>query len=212
MSIARRRFSASATALVAASALAFGITAQASTAAVGQAAPNFTLKDLSGKSVSLADFKGKTVVLEWVNPNCPFVKKHYADPGNMQGLQGEAAADKVVWLAINSTAEDSSEFMAKDKKLAWASERKAKPTAFLDDSDGKVGQLYQARTTPHMYIVDPKGTLVYAGAIDNIPSARVADIPNAKNFVRTALGEIKAGKPVSEASTRPYGCSVKYKS
>jgi AhpC/TSA family len=210
MSFDRRRFHARATALVAASALSFGLSAQAAT--VGQAAPDFSLKDTAGKTVKLSDFKGKTVVLEWVNPNCPFVKKHYADPGNMQSLQGEASGANVVWLAINSTAPDSSEYVDAKQLAAWAAERKAKPTAMLVDADGTVGKLYQARTTPHMYIVDAQGKLAYAGAIDNIPSARVADIPNAKNFVRTALTEIKAGKPVTEATTRPYGCSVKYKS
>ncbi len=206
----RRQF---ATSSLAAAAL-LATTAQAwaqATATVGQAAPNFTAKDVSGKTVSLADFKGKTVVLEWVNPGCPYVRKHY-DGGNMQGTQQEAAAKNVVWLAINSTATDHPDYLTPPKLAAWMKEKKAPATHTLMDEDGKIGKAYAARTTPHMYIVDGKGILVYAGGIDSIPSASASDIPKATNFVKVSLTEMAGGKPVSNSVTRAYGCSVKYKS
>jgi peroxiredoxin len=180
-------------------------------AAVGQPAPAFTATDTNGKTVSLADFKGKHVVLEWVNPGCPYVVKHYGS-GNMQGTQREAAAKGVVWLSVNSTAADARDFLKPAEMAAWMQQQKAAATATLMDADGKVGRAYGARTTPHMYIIDPAGKLVYAGAIDSIPSGRVADIANATNHVKVALAESLAGKPVSTPVTRPYGCSVKYSS
>ncbi|MFM7505119.1 MAG: thioredoxin family protein [Rubrivivax sp.] len=180
-------------------------------AAVGQPAPAFTATDTSGKAVSLADFKGRHVVLEWVNPGCPYVVKHYGS-GNMQGTQREAAAKGVVWLSINSTAADARDFLKPAEMGGWMQQQKAAATATLMDADGKVGRAYGARTTPHMYIIDPAGKLVYAGAIDSIPSGRVADIANAINHVKVALAESLAGKPVSTPVTRPYGCSVKYSS
>jgi len=178
-------------------------------AVVGQPAPAFTLSDTAGKPVRLADFKGKTVVLEWNNPGCPFVRKHYQ--GNMQALQKESAAQGVVWLAINSTETASGDYLSPAQLARWMADKQAAPTATLMDEDGAVGKAYGARVTPHMYIVDARGTLVYAGGIDSIPSARVDDIAKATNYVRQALAEIKAGKPVSVATSPAYGCSVKYK-
>ena len=178
-------------------------------AAVGQPAPAFNAVDTSGKTVSLADFKGRHVVLEWVNPGCPYVRKHYGS-ANMQGTQQDAAARGVVWLAVNSTAADAGDYMTPAAMAQWMQEQKAAATATLMDSDGKVGRAYGARTTPHMYIVDPAGTLVYAGAIDSKPTSNAADIAAATNHVKVALAESLAGKPVSTASTRAYGCSVKY--
>jgi len=189
-------------------ALAVGVT-QTHAATVGQAAPDFSALDALGKSHKLSDFKGKHVVLEWTNPGCPFVVKHYG--GNMQALQKEFTAKGVVWLSVNSTNKDASDYLAPAKLMAWTVEKKAAASAVLMDESGKIGQLYSARTTPHMYIINPKGVLVYAGAIDSVPSARVDDIKTATNYVRQGLNETLGGKPISVASTRAYGCSVKYK-
>lgn len=175
----------------------------------GQPAPDFALPDVSGKPVKLSELKGKTVVLEWVNPDCPYVRKHY-DSANMPGLQKEFGAKQVVWLAINSTREGHSEFKTPQQMQSWMKQTGGQPTATLLDRDSKVGRLYGAVTTPHMYVIDPKGTLVYVGAIDDKRSTNPADVKTAKNHVRVALGETMAGKPVSNASTTPYGCSVKY--
>jgi AhpC/TSA family len=204
-----RRHLAIASALLSAS---FFVAAPARSAAVvGQKAPDFTLKDTNGKSVSLADFKGKTVVLEWVNPGCPYVRKHYSG-GNMQSTQKDAASKGVVWLAINSTETGHGDYLAPAALQSWMGEQKAAATHTLMDESGKAGQAYAARTTPHMYIVNPQGNLVYAGGIDSIASARTEDIKLATNYVKQSLGETLAGKPISHASTKPYGCSVKYKS
>jgi len=184
--------------------------AMAAPAVVGQSAPGFTLTDTAGKPVRLADFKGKTVVLEWNNPGCPFVRKHYQ--GNMQALQKEAAAQGVVWLAINSTETASGDYLSPAQLARWMQDKQAAPTATLMDEDGVVGKAYGARVTPHMYIVNAQGVLVYAGGIDSIPSSRVDDIPKANPYIRQALGEIKAGKPLSVSTSQAYGCSVKYKS
>ena len=184
--------------------------AMAAPAVVGQSAPGFTLTDTAGKPVRLADFKGKTVVLEWNNPGCPFVRKHYQ--GNMQALQKEAAAQGVVWLAINSTETASGDYLSPAQLTRWMQDKQAAPTATLMDEDGVVGKAYGARVTPHMYIVNAQGVLVYAGGIDSIPSSRVDDIPKANPYIRQALGEIKAGKPLSVSTSQAYGCSVKYKS
>ena len=177
---------------------------------VGQKAPDFSAKDTLGKTVSLADFKGKTVVLEWVNPGCPYVKKHY-NGGNMQSTQKDAADKGVVWLAINSTDTGHPDYLAPAALQKWMTEQKAPATHTLMDESGKIGQLYAARTTPHMYIISPQGNLIYAGGIDSIATANPADIKTATNYVKQSLGETLAGKPVSAANTRPYGCSVKYK-
>lgn len=175
----------------------------------GQPAPDFTLPDLSGKPVRLSELKGRTVVLEWVNPECPYVQKHY-NSANMPNLQKEFGGKQVTWLAINSTREGHSEFKSPQQMQAWMKQTGGAPAATLLDRDSKVGRLYGAVTTPHMYVIDPKGTLVYVGAIDDKRSANPADVKTAKNYVRAALGETMAGKPVSTASTSPYGCSVKY--
>ena len=199
--------------LVFAAALALALVSSASLAAavVGQPAPAFTAQDATGKTVSLADFKGKHVVLEWVNPGCPYVVKHYGS-ANMQGTQKEATAKGVVWLSVNSTAAEHGDYKAPAAMAQWMQQQKAAPTATLMDADGKVGRAYGARTTPHLYIIDPNGLLVYAGGIDNKPTANPADVATATNHVKVALAETLAGKPVSQATTRPYGCSVKYPS
>ena len=191
--------------------LAFVAGSAGAAATVGQAAPAFTATDASGKAVSLADYKGKTVVLEWVNPGCPFVQKHY-NAANMQGTQKDATGKGVVWLTINSTSTDAGDYLPPAEMAKWMQQQKAANSAMLMDADGKVGRAYGARTTPHMYIVDPAGKLVYAGGIDDKATSNVADIPRATNYVKAALNESLAGKPVSQASTRPYGCSIKYSS
>ena len=175
----------------------------------GQPAPDFTLSDTAGKAVKLSDLKGKVVVLEWVNPDCPYVQKHY-NSANMPALQKEFGGKQVTWLAINSTREGHSEFKTPQQMDAWMKKTGGAPAATLLDRDSKVGRLYSAATTPHMYIIDPKGTLVYVGAIDDKRSTRLEDVKTAKNYVRAALGETMAGKAVSTASTSPYGCTVKY--
>ncbi len=176
---------------------------------VGQAAPNFRLNDADGRVVSLSDFRGKPVVLEWNNPGCPFVKKHYGS-GNMQKTQAAARAAGVVWLSVNSSAPGEQGHMNGAEAKAFVASAKAQPTAYLLDPKGVVGRGYDAKTTPHMYIVDAKGTLVYAGGIDDKPTANPADVNGARNHVLAAISELKAGKAVSVATSRPYGCNVKY--
>ena len=180
------------------------------TASVGKPAPDFTLTDLNGNAVKLLDFKGKHVVLEWHNPNCPFVAKHY-DSGNMPALQSKYDAKDTVWLTINSTHPSYSDFVSGEKLKNYLAEKNASPDAYLIDAEGKVGAEYAAKTTPHMYVINPAGMLVYAGAIDDKRSTNVADIKTAKNYLVAAVDESKAGKPVSTPTTTPYGCSVKYK-
>lgn len=180
-----------------------------SEATVGKAAPEFTLTDTNGKSHALSSFKGKWVVLEWNNPDCPFVVKHY-DSKNMQKLQKEATGKGVVWLTINSgAAGKEGVYSAADINKKWT-EKQAASTAYLLDGDGKVGKLYGAKTTPHMFVINPKGEIVYAGAIDSIKSAKQDDVPKATNYVKAALEEGMAGKPITTATSQPYGCSVKY--
>ena len=181
----------------------------AATPSVGKSAPGFELADSNGKRHALADYRGSYVVLEWTNHECPFVRKHYGS-GNMQKLQKDATADGVVWLSIISSAPGRQGHVSPDEANALTRSRDASPSAVLMDPEGTVGQLYGARTTPHMYIVDPAGTLVYMGGIDDKPSTRQSDVTIAKNYVRVALAEAKAGKSISQAVTRPYGCSVKY--
>lgn len=176
---------------------------------VGQPAPDFALPDLSGNTMKLTDHQGKYVVLEWVNPECPFVKKHY-NSANMPTLQKEAAAKNVVWLAINSTHPRSSEFKTPAEMKAWLASKNAAPNTVLFDKDGKTGHAYNAKTTPHMYIIDPQGKLIYTGGIDDKRSTSIEDIRIAKNYVRVALDEALSGKPVTVASSVPYGCSIKY--
>lgn len=194
-------------------ALAFGAAlvpfGASAAAAVGQPAPAFTATDTAGRTVSLADFKGKHVVLEWVNPGCPFVRKHY-DGGNMPATQKAAVGKGVVWLAVNSTHTGASDYLQPAALAAWMKDKGGAPTATLMDADGSVGRAYGARTTPHLYVIDPAGKLVYAGAIDSKPTANPADIKTATNYVTQALGESLAGRPVSQAATQAYGCSIKY--
>ena len=185
--------------LIATAAALFATGAAHAAATVGQPAPDFTLTDATGKPVRLSDFKGKHVVLEWTNPGCPFVRKHY-DSGNMPATQKDATGKNVVWLSINSTEKASSDYLEPARLSAWLAERKAVPTAVLMDEEGTVGKSYGARTTPHMYIVNPQGVLVYAGGIDSIPSARPADIEKATNYVKVGLAE--APSPASPASSR----------
>jgi peroxiredoxin len=176
----------------------------------GKTAPAFKLKDIDGKERSLAEFRGSPVVLEWVNHGCPFVKKHY-DAGNMQALQKEITGKGVVWLSVCSSAEGKQGNMTPVEWKGTIKERGAASTATLLDPDGAVGKMYGAKTTPHMFLIDHKGVLVYQGAIDDKPSTDPADVKGAKNYVRQAVEETLAGKPVSEKTTVPYGCSVKYK-
>lgn len=177
--------------------------------AVGTAAPNFRASDVNGRPVSLADYRGKTVVLEWTNPDCPSVKKHY-DSGNMQKTQAAAAADGAVWLTVNSSAEGKQGYMTPAEAKAFAASQQSRRTAYLLDPKGEVGRSFGATSTPHMYVIDPGGTLVYNGGIDDKPSTDEEDIAGARNHVLAALGELKAGKPVSVPATRAYGCAVKY--
>ncbi len=189
--------------------IALGLSGAAMAATVGQPAPGFTLTDSNGKAHSLADFKGKTVVLEWTNHECPFVVKHY-DARNMQAQQVAATGDDVIWLNVNSGAPGKQGSVDGAGANAVMAEKGHKSTAYLLDPDGKVGKAYGAKTTPHMYVIDADGMLAYNGAIDSIPSADQADIPKATQYVTQALSELGAGKPVSVATSKPYGCSVKY--
>ena len=189
--------------------LAFSAGAVQAIATVGQPAPAFTATDTAGQTVSLASFKGRHVVLEWVNPGCPYVQKHY-DSANMQGTQADATAQGVVWLAINSTAKDHVDYKAPAALAQWMQGHKATATATLMDADGSIGRAYGARSTPHIFVINPTGTLVYAGAIDSKPTAQIADIATATNHVKAALAESLAGKTVSVPATRAYRCSVKY--
>ena len=178
-------------------------------APAGQSAPEFNVTDLTGKPVNLADFKGRTVVLEWHNFGCPFVQKHYRS-GNMQSLQKKYAGD-VVWLAVNSTTRTASDYTEPAKLEVQLRDFGAAPAKYLMDDPGAMGRAYGAKTTPHMFIIDTTGKVVYNGAIDDKRSTDVADVKTAKNYVAAALDEIKAGKPVSVATTTPYGCTVKYR-
>lgn len=175
----------------------------------GKPAPEFVLTDISGKTHRLSDYKGKTVVLEWVNPQCPIVGKHY-ESANMQKTQKSAAADGVVWLSINSGRKGAQGDFTEARAAAWQKEVGATTTGYFRDTDGKVGRLYGAKTTPHLYVITGDGTLVYNGAIDSIPSGSQSDIAKATNYVTAALAAVKAGKPVAKANSQPYGCAVKY--
>jgi hypothetical protein len=189
---------------------AFAIASIAQAAApVGKPAPDIELADTSGKPVKLADFRGRYVVLEWLNPGCPFVQKHYTS-GNMQSLARDYGAKNVAWLAVNSTRPGHPDYMKPAELGAWVRAQNGAAQAVLMDPDGKVGRAYDARVTPHMFIVDPAGIVIYNGAIDDKRSANPADAKTANNFVRAALGEAMAGRPVKTATTQPYGCTVKY--
>ena len=180
----------------------------------GELAPNFTLKNQEGKSVSLNDYKGKYVVLEWYNEGCPFVRKHY-DAKNMQMVQDKSQKEKiketVTWLTINSSAKGKQGHIS-DPKAAFETIKRENMLAshLLLDSDGKVGRIFEAKTTPHMYIINPMGKLVYNGAIDSNSSPSQAVIPSSKNYIISAIMDIKEGRKIASAKTKPYGCSVKY--
>ncbi|HEX7518153.1 MAG TPA: redoxin domain-containing protein, partial [Chthoniobacterales bacterium] len=178
--------------------------------AVGSTAPDFSVSDSKGKTQSVSQYKGKYVVLEWFNPECPFVKKHYGS-GNMQKLQEEFTGKGVVWLTIDSNAPGMQGNLTSEQGNAKISEWKAHSTALLLDPDGKAGQIYGAKNTPHMFVINPEGKIIYEGAIDSKATPNPADIPSSTNYVKVALGEAMAGKTVSNPTTRPYGCSVKYK-
>ena len=178
--------------------------------AVGAAAPDFSVTDSKGKTQTVSQYKGKTVVLEWFNPGCPFVVKHYGS-GNMQKLQEEFTGKDVVWLTIDSSAPGKEGHLTAEQAEKQITEWKMKPSAFLLDPDGKAGNAYGAKNTPHMFIISPEGKVIYQGAIDSKPSPKPEDIASSTNYVKVALDESMAGKPVSNASTKPYGCSVKYK-
>lgn len=175
----------------------------------GKAAPEFTAVDTAGKSVSLAALKGKTVVLEWTNHDCPYVRKHYGT-STMQNLQRDATAKDVVWLTVISSSPGQQGFVEALEADKLTADRKAAPTAVLLDSGGKVGRLYGATTTPHMFVIDKAGTLVYMGGIDDKPTTAPDSVKTARPYVREALDALAEGKPIATASTRPYGCSVKY--
>ncbi len=191
--------------------LAFFLAAGTALAApeVGQPAPAFTLTDSNGQAHNLSDFKGKFVVLEWLNHGCPFVMKHY-DSGNMQKLQKEYTGKDVVWLSVVSSAPGKQGHMSPAETNQAKEEKGSAATAILIDGDGTVGRLYGARVTPELYIIDPEGALIYAGAIDNKKSVDPTDVEGATNYVKQALDEAMAGQPVSTPKTEPYGCSVKY--
>ena len=177
-------------------------------ATIGEPAPAFTTADSNGRQVSLADFKGRTVVLEWTDPQCPFVQKHYS--GAMQKLQADARRDGVVWLTVNSEGAGKQGVQTAAEANRFMRDSGATPTAYLLDTDGKMGRAYGARTTPHLFVVNKEGVLVYAGGIDSIPSADPADLGKAQNFVAMALADLKAGRPVATPTARAYGCSIKY--
>jgi len=204
MKIARLSFLGAAVAAV-----ALGFSARAAVE-IGRAAPDFSLTDIDGQAHKLSDFKGKIVVLEWNNPDCPIVHKHY-DSGNIPRLQKSAMAEGVVWMLINSGAPglQGGDYSAGQIK-AWLRQRGSAPTVYLRDPDGKVGHLYAAKATPHLFVIKADGVLAYEGAIDSIPSADQGDIPRAENYVSEALAAVEAGRPVAKAATRAYGCSIKY--
>lgn len=176
---------------------------------LGEVAPDFTLGDSNGQQRSLSEFAGSTVVLEWFNPQCPFVRKHY-DSGNMQGLQKKYTSQKIVWLSIDSSAPGKQGHLLPEEANHFIEEKNLHSTAVLLDPEGAIGKLYGAKTTPHIFIINAKGELIYQGAIDDTPSFDPADITTAKNYVEEILSSILAGETVSPTATKSYGCSVKY--
>lgn len=185
------------------------VPASASEAKLGSPAPSFALTDTDGIERSLSDYRGKTVVLEWLNHDCPFVKKHY-DSGNMPKLQEKYTDRGVVWLSVNSSAPGKQGHYAPAEANRLSERKNSAATAVLLDPEGRVGRAYGAKTTPHMFVIDPEGKLRYAGAIDSIPSTDKADVAKADNYVTAALDALLAGEEVDPKVTRPYGCSVKY--
>jgi peroxiredoxin len=179
--------------------------------ALGQPAPAFEAQDFNGQTRSLSEFRGKTVVLEWTNNGCPYVGKHYSS-GNMQRLQKDATAKGVEWLTIVSSAPGFQGYMTPPEAKAWKAKVGAHSSDVLLDSDGKVGRLYEAKATPHMFVIDKAGTLVYMGGIDDRPTSDPASLKGATNYVEAALADVAAGRPVATPVTRPYGCAVKYAS
>lgn len=172
----------------------------------GKPAPDFTFTDLSGKTQKLSDHRGKVVILEWLNPGCTVVSRHYRS-GNMPGTQAVAAADGAVWLQVNSSAMGD---LDAAKSAEWQKKQGVIATAYIRDQDGKLGRLYGAQTTPHLYVIATDGTLAYQGAIDDQPNASQANTMSAHNYVKATLAALKAGKPVEKATTQAYGCGVKY--
>ncbi|WP_295446141.1 thioredoxin family protein [uncultured Thiodictyon sp.] len=189
--------------------LTWGLVWGAAAPQVGQPAPPFTVADTGGKTWSLAELKGKKVILEWTNDGCPYVRKHYGS-GNMQTLQREATAAGYVWLTVISSAPGNQGYVSPTEADRLTAERKAAPTAVLLDPQGTLGRAYGAKTTPHLYVIDAAGTLVYMGGIDDRATTDPADIPGARNYVRQAIADLDAGRPLTAPVTRPYGCSVKY--
>lgn len=181
-----------------------------SQARVGDSAPTFTATDSHGKPQALDQYKGKFVVLEWHNQGCPYTRKHY-ESGNMQELQQEWTAKGVTWFTVISSAPGEQGYMTPDRENSYVAQVHAAPTAVLLDPDGKLGRLYGARTTPQMFVIDPQGKLIYAGAIDDRPTPDLGDVKGADNYVTDALTAAMAGKPVAKPFTRSYGCSVKYR-
>jgi len=178
-------------------------------ASAGQVAPDFTLTDTHGKTAHLADYRGKYVVLEWTNPECPFVRRHY-NSKNMPELQNEWSKQGVVWLAIDSSSRSSGEYKTPAELEQFMRAHGAAPTQALVDGDSATARLYAAKTTPHMFVIDPQGKIAYAGAIDDQPGARGDDTRKAGNYVRAALTSATNGRAVDPANTTPYGCSIKY--
>jgi len=197
--------------LTAITTLAAGALYAADVPPVGSAAPEFSAPDTNGKTQSLSEYKGKYVVLEWFNPECPFVKKHYG-PGNMQKLQKEYTDKGVVWLTVDSNAPGTEGNITAEQAKKIMDSWKTHQTALLLDPESKIAKLYGAKNTPNMVIINPEGKIVYEGAIDSKATPNPADIPSSTNYVKNALDESLSGKPVSNAQTKPYGCSVKYKS
>jgi len=195
--------------LLGSAAVAFAPAAAFASSDLGKPAPAFSATDSSGKSWSLAELKGKVVVLETTNHDCPYVRKHY-NSSNMQTQQREAAAKGVVWLTVASSAPGEQGFVTAAQANELTRSRDAAPAGVLLDPQSKIAKAYGATVTPHMYIIDANGVLVYKGGIDSIPSSSTSDIPKAKQYVRVALGEVLAGKPVTDSSTRAYGCTLKY--
>ncbi|WP_439817057.1 redoxin domain-containing protein [Zavarzinia sp. CC-PAN008] len=211
----RRHFLAGIGALALALGIGYGLNSATSPAlaapTIGAPAPAFQVLDTKGATRTLDEFKGKTVVLEWTNDGCPYVQKHY-NSGNMQSVQRDATGAGVVWLTVISSAPGTQGFVEPAKADDLTASRSAAPTAVVLDPDGAMGKAYGAQVTPHMYIIDGTGTLVFMGGIDDKPQADPASLDGARNHVRAALDDLAAGRPVAEAITRPYGCTIKYQS